>query len=177
MSLFLFTYGEIVGLGTAISISQPLSCTSNPNTTFSESFIEAEISSIVQSHPFLWFNGHLYFVNFLISLIHSTLWSSRLLIQPPTYFSLAVPTFPFATLSYKLHLLPVTSWLMAHASLPNHIFWNYHWFVFLPIQLVSQFCQFYLLSFSLLFESHQYYLILCPHYLGLHDLLTGLKFL
>ena len=38
MSLFLFTYGEIVGLGTAISISQPLSCTSNPNTTFSESF-------------------------------------------------------------------------------------------------------------------------------------------
>ena len=52
MSLFLFTDGEIAGLGVATSISQPLSCTSNPNT-FSESFIEAKISSIVQSHPFL----------------------------------------------------------------------------------------------------------------------------
>lgn len=46
MSLFFFTDGDIVGLGVAISISQPLSCTSNPNTTFSESFREAEISSI-----------------------------------------------------------------------------------------------------------------------------------
>ena len=119
MSLFLFTDGEIVGLGTAISISEPLSCTSNPNTTFSESFIEAEILSIVQSHPFLWFNGHLYFVNFLISLFHSTLWSSRLLIQPPIYFSLAVPTLPFATLSYKLHLLPLTSWLIAACQSPK----------------------------------------------------------
>ena len=55
MSLFGFTDGAIVGLGRVVemSISQPISCTGNPNTTFSEPFVEAENPCAISSIPMI----------------------------------------------------------------------------------------------------------------------------